>query len=640
MMPTAEFLRSELASKPGRLGNVLRMTVFTLLVVIISETYRIPLTADSAYLVFFISKEDSGTTIFLGIALTFIITLAVFGSLGLYTISAGEPGLRLPLMALVTFGAMFISRASPLGVIGFVTGFLITLSLTLIDVIPVNAPHSSADLLTRAVLWLWVVAMLPASVVIMGNYFFGRKPLDMFRDEIIARCELMARLLRHPDKYDRKEKEQLEEWNRLGTGPLLKSLKMASMFQKRLSGKNAGYKKILAQTELLKAYVSEWMELGVSDTASHLRTKIFGLIEIVSTALLSAQSTETSQPSAKVKTKTKKRRAELLMPDAFTNPDYVRFALKTTLSIFIAYISYNLMDWSGIRTCMITCFFVALGSYGETAHKMTLRMTGALIGGALGLGTVIFVMPHLTSITGLCVVFGVVCFLAAWVATSSERLAYAGLQIAIAFFFSTLVGFGPSIELSEARDRVVGILFGNFIISIVFSNLWPVSALAQAKKQVGIALKKLSEIISATPENQEDLLFAFDGALTQARHFAALGPFEHGPMMLSGKMAFDRRSIDAVQALYAPLMVLRRADGTSQLPLQYRLDLSSWLSLAGNRVPPDVTFLLYEVSAPIEAEWIRLFDQRVQMLDVLLKTSSGSEAVAETRDFREARGAA
>jgi multidrug resistance protein MdtO len=659
------FLRSELAAKPGRLQNVLRMTAFTLLVVIICETYRIPLTADSAYIVFFISKEESGSTILIGIVLAIVITLAVFGSLALYTISAGEPGLRLPLMALITFAGMFVSRASPIGMIGFVTGFLVTISLTLIDGIPVNAPHSSADLLTRLVLWLWVVAMVPVTVVIIGNILFGRRPMDLFRDELAERFELADRLLR-PEQRDRASAEsqtKIAEWNRLGVAPLLEHLKMASLFDKKVSRQKELYEEVLGQVELMKAWAFEWTELWGSDSrAPLLLSKLNELKEVIRKGMATAARVKDSPKNETLPKK--KPRKELLAADAFINPDYVRFALKTTLSISIAYISYNLMAWPGIRTCMITCFFVALGSYGETAHKMTLRMTGALIGGAIGLGTVIFLMPHLTTITGLCLVFGVVCFFAAWVSTSSERLSYAGLQIAIAFFFAMLVGFGPSVELSEARDRVVGVLFGNFIISVVFSFVWPVSAIGLAKKQLSAALKKLSEIVSKDSEKgKEKLFFEFNGALAQARRFVFVEPFEQRPIKLSDSTHFEERTVDAVQALYSPVMLLLRTYRPSlmspkadQLLHLYRLDLSTWLSLVSEKFdrsdgipkPPDIAVLVQELLQEAVQEptlqgftaWVRTLHERVLRLEVVLKESHGVKVVGTVQTTREARGAA
>ena len=83
----------------------------------------------------------------------------------------------------------------------------------------------------------------------------------------------------------------------------------------------------------------------------------------------------------------------LLAADAFTNPEYARFALKVTLAVMICYFAMNLADWPGIHTCVITCFFVALGTVGETIHKATLRFVGCLIGAGLGLGAILLLMP-------------------------------------------------------------------------------------------------------------------------------------------------------------------------------------------------------------------------------------------------------
>src|SRR5262249_8327751 len=141
--------------------------------------------------------------------------------------------------------------------------------------------------------------------------------------------------------------------------------------------------------------------------------------------------------------------------------------------------------------------------------------------------TIIFLMPYLTDITGLCLVIGAVAFLAAWVGTSSERLSYAGLQIALAFFFSTLVGYGPTIDLTEARDRIIGILFGNAVIFIVFAMIWPVRVGSEARKSIAAALDKLSKVFSGgVQKNQHATILALTEALAQARRLELLNPFE------------------------------------------------------------------------------------------------------------------
>src|SRR5262249_37652026 len=118
----------------------------------------------------------------------------------------------------------------------------------------------------------------------------------------------------------------------------------------------------------------------------------------------------------------------------------VRFALKVTLAATTAYLIYSGLEWYGIHTATITCFFVAQESVGASIHKRTLRLAGAIVGAGLGMLSILFVLPALESVGGVAVLVAVVTLLAAWVGTASPRIAYAGWQIAIAFYLTVLQG--------------------------------------------------------------------------------------------------------------------------------------------------------------------------------------------------------
>ena len=135
---------------------------------------------------------------------------------------------------------------------------------------------------------------------------------------------------------------------------------------------------------------------------------------------------------------------QLVVADAFTDPRYAQFALKVTLAAMFCYVAYTAVDWFGIHTCMITCIIVALGSAGATIQKSTLRLVGCAIGGSIALTSIVFLVPHMTSIVPLALLVAAVAALAGWIAMGSERSAYGGLQIAFAFYLAVFQGFVPS----------------------------------------------------------------------------------------------------------------------------------------------------------------------------------------------------
>jgi uncharacterized membrane protein YccC len=168
------------------------------------------------------------------------------------------------------------------------------------------------------------------------------------------------------------------------------------------------------------------------------------------------------------------------VPDAFTNPAHVHFALKVTFAAMFCYIVYEAIDWSGIHTAFITCTFIALESTQATLYKGTLRIVGCVIGGALALFSIVFLMPHMETITSLVVLVACASAIAGWVATGSERISYAGLQLAFAFFYSVFQGYAPDTDLDNVRNRMVGILFGLVVTGFVFQYIWPERARAKS----------------------------------------------------------------------------------------------------------------------------------------------------------------
>jgi multidrug resistance protein MdtO len=267
----------------------------------------------------------------------------------------------------------------------------------------------------------------------------------------------------------------------------------------------------------------------------------------------------------------------LLAPDAFSNPDYVRFALKVTLAVMICYFVMSMTDWPGIHTCVITAFFVALGTVGETLHKATVRFVGCLIGAGLGLGAILLLMPDMTDLGDLLLLLAPVTLISAWVGYGSERISYAGWQIGLAFYLVVLQGYGPTIDMYTARDRTIGILFGNIVVFAVFTTIWPVSVANVVRTHLARALEQLATLVGLGARTDGEISqaarsadMAFGQAIAQARGVQVNDPFETSEV----RSALGRRPIDA--AVVAEV-------GRLFIPVSAILDLR--VDLAGHDLP-------------------------------------------------------
>jgi multidrug resistance protein MdtO len=524
-----EFLAVELAPREGRTLAVAHIVAACVLTVVVAMVFRIPEPTYMAYIVFLVSKDERGATVTTAVGGLLAVTLAILLTLGLMLIDLSEPALRLPAMALNTFVAMYTVRTFALGPITYLAGFVLVMLQSVVDDVP------SPEALTHVALWLWVVLFVPVVITIVVNLLFGQSVALLTRRTVCKVLTGLEAALKAGDTH-----RHLARWRELVASLLGKQPHGSAGDHPRPLISLAALRRLLDTLVMLETLpdttdvgVREGLAQQVRACRALLETKLHD-IPVAPTgegapsvlaleAALHGLQREITQPTAAATAVAHKR--QLIVPDAFTNPAHWQFALKTTIAVMVVYFIYTMLDWPGLRTSIVTCFFVALGSLGETVHKLVLRISGALIGGLIAGLCIVFVLPHMTDIGQLSLLIAIVSAGAAWVATSSELLSYAGLQIAFAFFLGILQNYAPATDLTVLRDRIVGILLGNVVMTIVFTVLWPESvtavlrtALSQAQQAVGAVLKRTGDPTEARAQTAQ--------ALVRAHHFSVLRRFE------------------------------------------------------------------------------------------------------------------
>lgn len=162
------------------------------------------------------------------------------------------------------------------------------------------------------------------------------------------------------------------------------------------------------------------------------------------------------------------------IPDAFSNPQYVQFALKGCLAATLCYVFWTGIDWPGLGVCTVTCVIAApVANVGSSRQRLTTRLSGLFFGGVIcGIGSQVFVLPMLDSIVGFTLALAAISAVAAWFSTASSRLNYFGRQMALAYYLTIFQGFGPNTSLVMSRDRLMGILLGLLAMWVVFDAKW------------------------------------------------------------------------------------------------------------------------------------------------------------------------
>jgi len=611
------FLRRELAPEPDRVETTLRMVLTTVLVVVISMTLEIPEMAVSAYMVFFIQREDPVTTALTGVGGMVGLTAGLALSVLAYRLTIEYPAARVAVMASAFFCGMFLWRASADPATGFLVGwlpaFMIMVMHALVD------GFSNPESIVRFALWMWVALAFPISILIAMNLLlFPADPERILRRELAARLRAVAGVLTDlAENRQHGASAELTVFAEAGSPRLFKLLSLAGIRHTAVKRQSAQHEALItlidrlvsaaAAVSLVKAAVlpalpaahlkalsdecaglaeaieSDSPRAGLHATSRQeyplaLLTEVDGLVQAIRLALHAGPAARLpSLPEA-----TRKKR--FFATDAFTNPVNPQFALKTTLALMMCYVAYTAVDWPGIHTCVITCAFVALTSTGATLHKSTLRILGCLIGGAIAIVVTVFVTPHLESITELALLIAVVAAPAAWIASGSERLSYLGLQMAFAFFLGVLQGYAPATEITMVRDRIVGILFGNLVMLFVFVCIWPERASAGAWHKLAGALRGLARLVTTinrdvdigrTQSEVQKLRLEIYEQLGTARKLTEAARFEPDAYTPGGKRELGRlnEQLVASQTAFIAALSLAEVDARNDPPSKDEIEL-------------------------------------------------------------------
>jgi multidrug resistance protein MdtO len=359
---------------PGRLGFTLRMALVCAIITLVIETYQLPSLATTVYIAFFILKADRGATLVAAIVMPIVLTIALLITLLLTATVLDHPFWRVMTMALFSFTILFLGSASKLKPIAATYAVVIGYTLDLLGGLEVG------ELATRAILYTWLVIGIPAAACMLVALVTGPAPRRLLGRALAERLHAAAKLLESGSGA----LVQVETLLRHGDAELQELLKSAQREHGLPAADTAALARAIDATMAILSYALLLGQAPADASTEQPRRQVAAVLEEMAgildqggypigivaptfdPALLPAGAarplgllcaelggfTQASpaRPAAK--------NGGFMLPDAFTNPAHVRYALKTTGAAMFCYLVFQQLDWAGIHTSMITCFVV------------------------------------------------------------------------------------------------------------------------------------------------------------------------------------------------------------------------------------------------------------------------------------------
>ncbi|MDR3762534.1 MAG: FUSC family protein [Acidobacteriota bacterium] len=623
-VPWLELIRQELLPFHGRLAGSLRTMLAAAIAVTATMIFHLPAAAPGVFMIFLVSYETPYLTFTSGLYSLIFQVMGAVAALLLVIATDNDPMARVLGMALFSFMTGFLLRTMRRrGAMDFGVFALNTLALW--DL------HRPPEQLVRLAMWPAAVGAIGVMSAVAIEYCFARRDPyyaldkefeerilavenylhayagddgaphlslaahDVLRFSLAGQGRMLALLdeisnrREGPQEYTRELHLLLPHLfrvlDRAASLTLDENAAAATPERRARARRLAAACALFRQDPLLQAtppaddLFPSAPDADSGDPLAQLEHALADLRNMTPHAALSLDA------SARVK----QPAPPWFVADMWTEPAYLIFGLKISFCCTLGYIIYMALNWPGISTCVITVLVTGLNTTGAISQKLIFRFVGSFLGGViLGIGSIIFLFPHMDTITSFVLLVCAVSFLASWIARS-PHFSYIGMQIAFSFFLIALGTYSAPVDMTPARDRLIGLGLALLLVWVMFLEINPTRTVAEMRTALAQILANQARLLAVPESHGRDKLRAAerlrDGIardLVGVRSMSELVPYE-----FSSRSDMDREQ-------HADLLELSLAAGSLFLALE-----------AWRHQDPDAPFAARNVVAQSLAAWSR-----------------------------------
>jgi len=702
----AEKIRQELAPAHGRYGGALRTTFAATIAAVILLVLQVPMIAPGLYLIFLVSYDVPYLTFRRSIMELATQCSGVAVALTLIQITGNDPMARVLGIAGFTFLSAFLLNACTLRVAAMNMGIFPVLTLSLWEY---HLPSHVLVYLSLAPVATGAVAV--GCKVVIEYLFTHRDPHRALHLEMTARLKAMRTLFELYGEGGARielkpaiavvsrfafagQSKMLSLLNEVESAPeredsgalvlpasipaMARLLDIAAAFGRQHpegidDAQKAQVRRIAAGLEDAERGLLGTSETRENDRVAHDSGLLPSFVQALYNFGEISRTARTRKQERLFRPTPGKARQPWFKPDAWSNPEYLRYATKLSICATLCYIIYNSLQWPGISTATLTVLVAGLSTTGATNQKMLFRIVGALIGGVVfGIGCIVFVYPYADTLLPFLLSVGCVSFIAAWIARSAH-LGYVGLQIAFSFYLTAFqeysvpqgkLGehahvnlahkFAAPLILTSGRDRILGVLLALIVMWAIFHRIHPERAVEKMHRGLAQLLRVVAELLPLLGKGGSEQVAALreeaEAIVVEVRGLAETIPYEldhhvekdlelsaaiqnaissTGSLLLHSAAQSPHRTHERLPLPQIEPLQQEMADGLHRLATMFEQNgLASEVSTA---VPPDVWLnnttpsISESVGSAVEA-YSALWSQCIAIHAGNTKLNSGSAA--------------